>query len=244
MKALRFFKLIIISSVLGISLGIGHLKLKKEYLKYKKELAVYKDLKIRQNIKNNTVMVLLRNGSGSGIVIRSDSNGTFIVTNKHVCNPISYKNLKIKSRFDTTSYATLIVKPVGDADKTKPLFFTAQVMEVAQNYDLCLLYTDTYKFDSVPIGKDPPLIGDKLYAYSNPYGFPGVFSEGEAGFSIYVEDSIYQMSSVYAQPGSSGSGVFNTSGELIGIVTLVDSRNTYMVPLSHIIHFTGKIVNQ
>ena len=237
-KTLHFLKRLTVMTLICVPLGFGLNLLNREYL-------VYKDLKIRQNIKNSSVMVLLpRGGSGSGIAIRSDTNGTFIVTNKHVCSTASYKSLKQKSSFNTTTYVPLTVKPMGDAEKTQPLFYTAQVMEVAQNYDLCLLYIDEPDFATTPIGKNPPVIGDKLYSYSNPFGFPGIFSEGEVNFSVYVDNSLYQMTTVYAQMGSSGSGVFNTNGELIGIVTLVDSMFTYITPLAHIIHFTGNIANK
>jgi len=231
----RGLGLITLSVILGLGLGMA-----------RKHYNLYNDLLARQNIKNSSVLVIvdqITGRGGSGVIVKSNKNGTWVLTNKHVCTANKFENLFIKPRLGITEYSGFGIKRLNDADKTKPLIFPGQVMKVATNYDLCLIYTDVVSLPHVPIANDMPNPKTKLYAYSAPNGALGVFSEGEAGHSEYIDFMLEQYTTVLGSPGSSGSGVFNTDGELVGLVNLINGRGlTLMVPLPHVKHFLGDLI--
>ena len=219
-------KLAFIGVPLGLGLGVA-----------KVEFNRYMLLKAKDDIKKASVLVLGDKGVGSGIVVKSNHNGSYILTNKHVCR---LSKIKVKTYYSKIiTYNAMQVKPTSDEKKAQPLFFPAQVVKVGVNYDLCLLHTDVFGFEKVNIANRMPEPREFVMGYSNPRGIPGVFSEGIAGTPRYIMEGLFQPTTIYGLPGSSGSGVFNKSGELVGLVALRDNFNgiLHMVPLPHIRHF-------
>lgn len=89
----------------------------------------------------------------------------------------------------------------------------ARLGKIDAKVDLALLYCDTIVIDRIAVAD--VAVGDDVFSWGFPLGSPNkVFSKG------YV--SVIQFETVYTTtvvaPGSSGSGLFDSSGRLVGIV--------------------------
>jgi S1-C subfamily serine protease len=100
------------------------------------------------------------------------------------------------------------------------------------------------------IGTKEPVRGELLYNYSNPLGVKGVWKEGTFTGWTWVWMFAERVGTLDIYPGSSGSGVFNTSGELVGLVNGMSfslkmvrflqfeiQKNSLSIPLAHILVF-------
>ena len=145
-------------------------------------------------------------GAGSGVIISSDG---YIVTNHHVIDGAS--TIKVTLRDGTTSYdATLIG---SDEDN-----------------DIALLKIEAEGLTPATFGDSSSLaVGDYVVAIGNPLGtLGGTVTDGiisALAREVTIEDKNMTLLQTNAQisPGNSGGGLFNSKGELIGIVNAKDS---------------------
>jgi tetratricopeptide (TPR) repeat protein len=136
-------------------------------------------------------------GHGSGVVIAP----TRVVTNCHVVREA--RTLQVRR-----------------ADKTLP----ARWLSADLPRDLCLL--EVPGLDAPPVkqrASDSLATGERVFAVGNPLGFGLSVSEGlvSAMTPAPGERRIYTSASL--SPGSSGGGLFDSEGRLIGITTAVMS---------------------
>lgn len=141
---------------------------------------------------------------GSGVVLRSDSGGTDVLTAKHVC-----ANAVVLGSFVYVNREKHLV------DSIKPSF----------QYDLCLVHTKDVLYLSVDLAKVSPKFGDVLRTAGHPLSMPLLFQEGRASetFNILPKDAapeklFLMLTNILVQPGQSGSGVFDEEGNLVGIM--------------------------
>jgi len=98
--------------------------------------------------------------------------------------------------------------------------FTASVVRLDTEKDLCLLRTEKIFTYPVSISEDTPEIGDKVYSIAAPYGISGnnlafVFS---GFYSGHTRTMAYFT--IPTRPGSSGAAVLNENWEVIGVLQL------------------------
>lgn len=72
------------------------------------------------------------------------------------------------------------------------------------------------KFNCVPIAKQSPKVGEKVFAIGSPRGLENTFSSGEIS---QIRDNNYLQISVPIDHGSSGGVLLNTKGEAVGITS-------------------------
>lgn len=194
-------------------------------------MSVPKRLPIKK-VTSSLVKIQLhdKSGYGSGVVVQSDSTGSLVLTNKHVCK-IADRTVVAVLLGMISEYGLLESKQINTQIKAK-----AQVVYVAQAMDLCLLKTDLKNLPAVKVAKNGISQGDLLFNVSNPVWTEGYVAEGRAGLTAYVRDMKYLQTSVPTYPGSSGSGVFNADGELVGLISLGRTGTVinYIVPTDHI----------
>ena len=145
--------------------------------------------------------------SGSGIFIGYMSDGRqIILTADHVCNPrtlgvfIPYKEKKI----NVTDF-------YGNS-------FEAEVIKSEYDQDICALAVENSSVTPVSISFNQLSYGEKVYNIAAPMSIfnPGAVPLLDGYFSGFLgEDALY---TIPAAPGSSGSGIFNSRGELVGII--------------------------
>lgn len=140
-------------------------------------------------------------GTGSGVIISSDG---YILTNNHVIDGAT--KISVRLRNGDEYEASL----VGKDSKT----------------DIAIIKIETEDLTVAKIGNSTnALVGDFVLAIGNPLGkLGGTVTYGYISAlerEISVEGSVMNLMQFDAavNPGNSGGGLFNTNGELIGIVS-------------------------
>ena len=147
----------------------------------------------------------VQSGAGSGVVLTEDG---YILTCNHVVSGAS--NIKVTLNDDTEYTATL----VGGDDTT----------------DVAVLKIDASGLTPATVGDSDSLaVGQSVVAVGNPLGeLGGTVTSGiisALNREVTVENktmSLIQMDASVS-PGNSGGALFNTSGELIGVVNAKSS---------------------
>ena len=142
-------------------------------------------------------------GSGSGVILTSDG---YIVTCNHVvAGAGSSGSIKVYLQDGTAYDATL----VGSDDMT----------------DLAVIKINATNLPTAAVGiSGDSVVGDTVYAIGNPLGVlassvtDGIVSGLDRLVTINGVDMTCMQTDAAVNPGNSGGGLFNSSGELIGIV--------------------------
>ena len=213
MKKIRY----LITPVLGIMLLLLSINYKELHRKY-----------LYNSMKYNVVKVLDGNLKSGGTGFHITSKGkTYILTNSHVCGKKKYVVIKNK-------YMNYYIK---------------KVLAISKKHDLCLIEPVLKR--GIVLGSYPS-IGDNVYTI----GFPGLnglrLEEGhltgwdninictQSSFFLCMKFETYYSTwlSIVVIPGSSGSPVLNSSGDLIAVIFATgQKRFSYAVPLSYIESF-------
>ena len=150
-------------------------------------------------------------GTGGGVVVAQDR----LITNCHVS--------------DTA--ALIYVKRDGQRVK-------ARVIERATDKDLCLLQAPTGNAPVARLRRSSDLqIGDTVYAIGNPQGLDQSLSPGLISQLRQTETGLLVQITAPISPGSSGGGLFDEAGLLIGITVgqLKDAQNlNFAIPVDWI----------
>ena len=98
-------------------------------------------------------------------------------------------------------------------------FYPAKVLYSNTKRDLCLLTVDHQRFKPVNMLPSTEVnIGEDVYAIGNPYGIEKSITRGIISNKRQVGRAWVLQSDVTLEAGSSGGGLFNKDGKLIGIV--------------------------
>ena len=144
-------------------------------------------------------------GAGSGVIISEDG---YIVTNNHVVNNAT--SLKV-----TTT------------DGTE---FDAKIIGTDSQTDLAIIKINAQKLQAATLGDSNTLqVGDPAIAIGNPLGelggtvTTGIISATDRQITIDNETMTLLQTDAAINPGNSGGGLFNSDGNLIGIVNAKES---------------------
>jgi S1-C subfamily serine protease len=177
-------------------------------------IAVYK--RVLPSVVNITSTALVfdffygtvpQQGQGSGFIL--DKAG-HILTNFHV---VAGANRGIEVQL---------------SDKRK---FAAHVIGSDRTHDLALLQIDAPNLQPVTLADSSQLnVGQKVYAIGNPFGLAGTMTRGiisairpiRNGEGAPIEDAIQTDAAI--NPGNSGGPLLNSSGDVIGINTMIASN--------------------
>lgn len=139
-------------------------------------------------------------GAGSGVILSEEG---LVVTNHHVIDNAS--EIKVKLTSGDEYVATLIA---SDAQT-----------------DLAVLRIDAENLQPAVLGdSDTMRVGESVYAIGNPLGSlggsvsEGIVSAKDREITIDGQDMVLLQTSAAVNPGNSGGGLFNSKGELVGIV--------------------------
>jgi hypothetical protein len=154
------------------------------------------------NILTNAVTIYIYNqegkilGHGSGIII-SDSGE--VITNFHVVGEHSPGMIKVKSYFG--GYHDVINFVALDRER-----------------DLALIKIEANKMPySLLFNSDSIKIGQEIYVVGSPAGLENTISKGIISQIRKDGDELKLQFDAAISPGSSGGGIFDNSGRLIGI---------------------------
>src|SRR5262245_26590764 len=152
-------------------------------------------------------------GQGSGFIVTPQGA---IVTNLHVVQGAASLRVKL---------------PGGDAYKTSDL------VDVDDAKDLAIVKVKGFKLPVVTLGdSDRSETGEAVVAISSPEGLVNSISTGViSGVRRFDTHRVFQISAPISQ-GSSGGALFNSSGEVIGVITslLKSGQNiNFAVPINY-----------
>jgi len=187
-----------------------------------------------------------RTSSGTGFVIKVDSQGSYILTNKHVCMSSRMSKAEMKKEDDEGLF--LFRPMVGLARFMPPSGMS--IVRVAQKADLCLVRTEL-KFKRALKLAYKAVVGEELYSF----GFPNHTPELQKGKYLGTFGGPmqwYSKTDAKVWYGSSGSPVMNLRGEVIGVMSNIqfkakvtkkreDVEYSLFIPLEIVREFIGGI---
>ena len=132
---------------------------------------------------------------GSGFFI--NSNG-LAVSNYHV--------------FIGTGIGDEVIKLAGSNTAYK----VVEVLQKSEEGDFILFRVNYNNTNYIPIAKNKPSVGEKVFAIGSPRGLENTFSSGEV--SQWRDKNLMQISALIDH-GSSGGALINEYGEVVGITS-------------------------
>ena len=181
--------------------------------------------------------------AGSGISIGNSSSGTLIVTASHVCNlTLNEASAKILTNYKIG----LDVKTISGAVLNAEIVHASNLSDGP--LDLCLLYIKDLFLPGVPISKNGPEVGDRVFSISAPEGVfePPTVPLLDGFYSGPMPDGASAMITIPATGGSSGAAVLNKKMELVGIIFAVKSGFRHITLASKFqstVRFLNKSIN-
>lgn len=90
------------------------------------------------------------------------------------------------------------------------------VLYSSQEYDFIIFQTNCTNTNYIPIAKNKPSVGERVFAIGSPRGLENTFSSGEV--SQWRDTYLMQISALIDH-GSSGGALINEYGEVVGITS-------------------------
>ncbi len=152
--------------------------------------------KIINNATNSIVTIENNKSHGSGCIISEDG---YIVTNYHVVGGSDKVTVKFKSGVS----------------------LEGTVIRVNEEYDLALIKVSGSGYTPIPISEDKEVnTGSDIYAIGTPADktLSQTVTKGIISGTRKILDKEYIQTDVSINPGSSGGGLINKHGYLVGIV--------------------------
>ncbi|MBR6792851.1 MAG: trypsin-like peptidase domain-containing protein [Clostridia bacterium] len=158
------------------------------------------EITTEQIVTGSFMQQYVSEGAGSGVIITADG---YIVTNHHVIDGATNINVRLA---DGTEYAA---KLIGSDAKS----------------DLAVIKVEATELTPAAYGKSAELaVGETVVAVGNPLGkLGGTVTQGIISAldrEITIENTTMRLlqTDTAINPGNSGGGMFNTSGQLVGVI--------------------------
>ena len=132
---------------------------------------------------------------GSGFFI---SNDGLAVSNYHV--------------FHGTGIGAECIKLVG----SNTIYKVSEIIQRSSTEDFILFRVNCSHTNFIPIAKNKPEVGEKVFAIGSPRGLENTFSSGEV--SQWRKKNLMQINALIDH-GSSGGALINEYGEVVGITS-------------------------
>jgi len=124
-------------------------------------------------------------------------------------------------------------------------FRVARLFYKNEKQDLCLLEMPGSNFTSVKIRPSADVkIGEEVYAIGNPKGTEKSLSKGIISNKHTVKGGVWLQTDAAVHFGSSGGGLFDSDGRLIGIMTKMGGNFGFAIPTEWILQVVSPQQNQ
>lgn len=158
------------------------------------------EITTEQIVTGSFMQQYVSEGAGSGVIITADG---YIVTNHHVIDGATNINVRLASGKEHNA------KLVGSDAKT----------------DLAVIKIDAKELKPAAFGSSSELlVGEEVVAVGNPLGklggtvTKGIISALDREITIDNTTMRLLQTDTAINPGNSGGGMFNTSGQLVGVI--------------------------
>lgn len=160
-------------------------------------------LTTNNHIASNTLLIMGASGGGTGVILNSSPITSEVLTNKHVCEAIKHMGTVI-----------------NDSGQS----FSIINFRESNIHDLCDIIVVGNLKGHVDLAPRPPYAYEEAIIAGHPRLMPTVINRGH--FTHHTIINVQgegkplesQLVTAMISPGSSGSAVYNTSGELAGMV--------------------------
>lgn len=171
---------------------------------------VFISVEVTMEMDGETLGII--HSTASGVVVSTiDRSKSYILTAGHVCDPSFDQEVPDFLPFSQKADIT-VFDYYGFQHKST-------VLGVDQDHDLCLLESLDVWTEGSSLSHKIPGTGEKVYAISAPHS---IFSPGNAllfdGYFTGFDDKMNAFYTIPTKPGSSGGGVFDKSGNIVGII--------------------------
>lgn len=158
---------------------------------------------------------------GTGVVVKTGGDYTYILTNRHVAGGD-------EAYFKDGSQGVYLF--ISDLRKNR---IPAGIVALHETQDLALIRIKGQIKNKVAIkGITSPNITERSYTVGHSAGRPYLYGEGVfSGTDNYAD--YYQLP---CMPGCSGSGVFNSKGELTGLCFSLSLAGNIFSPIADVAH--------
>lgn len=163
--------------------------------------------------------------SASGVIFKREKNKLYGLSAAHWCSPIMSPDFAYFSKmlgYESIESANSAITSYADFFGHS---YQITIIDMDNENDVCLFSLESPyagQIKKIKIAKKQPSIGEKIYASSAPLGISG--PQIRLHFDGYFGGCLDTMAECfYTIPGisgSSGSGVLNSRGELISILTI------------------------
>lgn len=159
--------------------------------------------------------------SGSGVVVDSSIQGSYILTAGHVCE-VEMENIIKDDAMVKALKRVDIDFNIVNITQSK---YVADIITIDKSSDMCLMFAPKYWNEEGPVrmADRPAFNGERVYNVAAPVG---IFYENTVpsfeGFYMGKQD-LRSYYSIPAMGGSSGSPVFNLRGDLVGMIHSVNA---------------------
>lgn len=175
-----------------------------------------------EDAKNATVFLMSCNeknrcSTGTGFVVKQDTQGSFIITNKHVCLGALLSPEEKKLEGGVMSFRAIGIQR---RDGTQS---GGQILRVGQNSDLCLIRSEL-KFKSTLHLAHAVKQNEPLFSYGFPGGKPEL-NKGKYKGTDGMQYGFYSHTDMKVWFGASGSAILNVDGDVIGVMAMIRSSD-------------------
>jgi len=154
--------------------------------------------------------------SGSAIIIESSIEGSWALSAGHVCYPEPDPHA-----LNLEDWVMLAFNLHGEA---RPM----RIVALDLSNDVCVFKIPHGPLPFVPLAKEQMELGERAFLGAYPGGLyePGFVPLFEGFYSgeLTVEEKKWSGYTIPVAPGSSGGGVVNENGELVGIISMAISQ--------------------
>ena len=199
--------------------------------------------------KKVTVKIEGSKAGGTGVIYRSTSTGSYLLTNKHICELGKESSLTVTT---TTGQK-----------------YQAEKFKASERHDVCVIKVSVNLKYNTKIAKNRAGFGDAVTVTGHPYLYPTMVKTGHVSEDMtikiltgwadctkeeykklpvcawfgglpIVSTLESQTASFTIAGGNSGSAVFNSSGEIVGLVYAGSGKGmspAILVPHEYVLNF-------